>query len=180
MVALPRTIDVEKEAKQGGSRILIEEGKYPAVIISSESKETAKKGHMIVFEIVITAGQHKDTSFTKMINYINENPQAVEIGMREIANIGKALGLTNVSNTVELHNKPLLIEVKNKKQKDFTNEKGEVVEGKDASEIVKYHPMPSGGFTEQSAPVVKQEQAQQVQATTAVNAPANNPFAAPN
>lgn len=180
MVALPRTVDVEKEAG-GSGMVFIEEGRYRAVIVSSEMKDTKTGGKMVAFKIIITEGAHKDTEFVEYINVVNSNPEAVNIGLRQIANMGKAVGLTHVNDSNELHNKPLIIEVKNKKSEDWVNDKGETVEGRMKSEIKKYHPVSSGTTQVQAQPQQQITPAQTEQAAPAqeqaVNPPATNPFA---
>ena len=182
MVALPQTVNVEEQAGQGGSNVLIPEGQYQAVAVKSEQAKTQKGGSMVVITFVITHGQHQNTEFLVRLNIVNTNQKAVEIAYKEIANIGKAIGLTHVSNTDQLHNKPLIIEVKNKKQNDWTNDKGEVIEGKEASEIKKYHSLPKGGVSQSNEfkPPEKEDQVENTEASSGIteaDAPAKNPFA---
>lgn len=144
MVALPRTVNVEEEAGQGGKSVLIPQGKYPAIIVGSEMKPN-KSGHMIVFKVIITQGQFKETEFSENLNIINPNAETVRIAYQTIANIGRAVGLATVTTTEEVQNKPLIIEVENEAPKDWVNDKGEAVKGKERSKIKGFYPMPAGG-----------------------------------
>lgn len=152
MVALTKTINVGEEANSGGSNVLIPEGNYKAVIIESEMKDTSTGGQMVVFKFVITEGPQANTELVERVNIINQNPEAERIGRSQIANMGKALGLDTVSDTTQLHNKPLVIGIKNSKSNDWTNKDGELVEGKERSEIKKYMPVPASGEVVAAAP----------------------------
>jgi hypothetical protein len=194
MVALPQNINVEEHAYQGSGIPFIDEGQYQAVAVTSEMKKTAN-GQAIVFKIIISQGEYAGTEFNEYANIINSNDVAVKAGYSLIANIGKALGLSDISDTNQLHNKPFFIEIKNVKQDDWFDKEGKKVEGKMASKIKKYLSVPTsgsfpfgtatpaaGGFTASAAqaqpspfaaPQVEQEDSQQV-------AVIDNPFAASN
>lgn len=207
MVALPRAVDVEKEAGQGGKTFLVDDGRYQAVFIKSELKDSKKGGKYVEMSGRITSGQYMDLEFIERLNIINSSEVAVQIAMKTIANIGKAVGLPNVTDTAQLHNKPLIIETKQKKKDAWTNDDDEVVEGGYESEIKKYlpitsttamptqpatpvenvpnHPVQTQGDVIPAPQVDPQAQAQATQPAqqtapaTGVEAPAVNPFAAP-
>jgi len=186
MVALPQNVNVEEHARQGGGNMLIPQGQYMAVAVESVLKTTSKGGQMVVMKFVVTQGEYQNTEFLRYLNIVNNTPKAVEIAYQEIANIGKAIGLGNVSDTSQLHNQPMIIEIKNKKQGDWTNNDGEIVEGKERSEIYKYLPIPAGGAVPQNAPAATQQESAPAQAAQTAQeqpdqaaAPANNPFAPP-
>lgn len=189
MVALTRAVDVEKESGYGNT-FLVEDGRYNAVFVKEELKDTKSGGKMVVLTGIITTGPHKDKEFTENLNIINSNEQAVQIAMKTIANIGKAVGLGQVTDTNQLMNKPLIIETK-QKDRSYTNDSGEEITFKE-SQIKKYLATTSGAssnigsdqgnmFAAPSSdippqPVVTQgDAANQAQATP----PATNPFAAP-
>ncbi len=147
MVALPRAVDVEKEAREGGSIVCIDDGRYPAVVISSELKQNSKgTGSMVCLKTIITSGKYKDTEFVEHLNIIHPKDQTVLIAMQTLANIGKAVGLASITDTNQLHNKPYVIEVKQKQRKNFINNDGEEVDmtGKFESVIVKRLPTSTG------------------------------------
>lgn len=196
MVALPRAIDVEKEKGQGGTDVCIPEGKYPMIVLSSGPKETKSGGLMVILKIVITSGDFKDTEFHPNFNIVNSNPEAVRIAAQQLANIGHAVGLPTLTDTNQLHNRPFIGEIVNKKKDDWVNNDGQTVTGKVVSEVKKYHPLPQAGgghtgFTPPAAqtvfqaPVTEQQpvvQQAEVQAAPApadggLVVPAVNPFA---
>lgn len=170
MVALPQAVDVEKQAGQSGNSVLIPPGQYPAVIVSSELKDTKTGGKMIVFTIAITQGEYAHTEFKDYVNIVNKNPQTVEIAYQTIANMGKAAGLKTINDSSELHNNAMMIEVKTKPAEDWIDNEGKTVAGKESSEIKKYLPMPGG------AGVVNNTPSEEKAPTD--SAPPSNPFAA--
>jgi len=176
MVALPKAVDVEKQAGQGGNSVLIPQGQYQAIICASELKETkGGAGKMIVFTINITHGEYAHTEFKEYVNIVNSNAKTVEIAYQTIANIGKAVKLAVVNDSSELHNKPLMIEIKTKPAKDWADNDGKMVAGKERSEIKKFLPLPAGG-----APAAQQQVETAAEATPAAStaeAPQSNPFA---
>jgi len=152
MVALPTPVDVEKQAYEGGGSLpLIKDGQHQSVVIASEKKDT-KNGWAIVFKIVVTHGDDSGAEFNEYANIGNTNEKAVKAGYGMIANIGKALGLSGINDSSELHNKPFFIEVKSEKQNDWTNKDGEKVEGKMASKIKKFLPVPASGVPASFSP----------------------------
>ena len=169
MVALPQTFKVNDPAVAGGSgkTVLIPEGNYKAIIINSDFKDTSnKEGKFLELELVIVEGDFKDTVFFQRLNLINNNQKAVEIAYKTLARISEAIGLEETpAESNQLHNQPLLIEVKTEAGKPWTNSQGEKVEGSDKSIIKGYKKLPAVGVVAptafaapaqtQSAPVKK-------------------------
>jgi len=160
MVGIPQTFKVNDPAVAGGSgnNVLIPEGNYKAIIISSDMKDNSSgTGQFLALEIAIVEGDYTDTTFTERLNLINPNQKAVEIAYKTLARISEALGMAETpSDSAQLHNQPLLIEVKTKKGEPWTNNQGEKVEGKDKSEIKGFKPLPKIGVVGASAPVFAQ------------------------
>lgn len=172
MVALPEVKNVADLPDTGGSSVLIPQGQYKALIVKSEMLDTRdKQGKFLALTVIITEGAHANTEFTERLNLVNKNPQAVEIAYKTLARISEAFGMDKTpADSNELHNKPLMIEIKNKKGKDWVNDDGKTVEGTEQSEIKKYLPLPKSGVSTPSA----QENSTE---TAKVDAPAGNPFA---
>jgi hypothetical protein len=148
MVALNQTFTRNElpDPTSGGGGVLIDPGTYKSVIVSSELKENSKKtGSYLELKFVLTEGQYANTEFFERLNLDNPNPQAVEIAKKKLAEIMDAVGVEQVADSNDLHNKPLMLEIYTKKQDDWQNDKGETVEGKDRSEIKKYLPVPAVG-----------------------------------
>ena len=108
------------------SREPIPAGQYTAVITASEVKQT-KKGDgaylQLIFEIM--DGPHAKRLLFSRLNLENPNETAVQIAQQELASICRAVGVMQPSDSVELHNLPLVIQVQCKKRPDtggITNE----------------------------------------------------------
>lgn len=77
---------------------------YTAQIIESEVKPTQKAGGEILnLTWVIVEGPYEGRRVWDRVNLKNANPQAVEIGMRQLSSICGALGLIRVQDSAELH-----------------------------------------------------------------------------
>lgn len=149
MALLPQAFNpADVEERSGGSLVLIPDGQYKAVIVGSEMKATSNgSGQYIALKIVITEGQYRDTEFTERLNVMNPNDTAVKIAYQTLAEIARACGFVGqLADTVSIHNKPMMIEVKAVKSKEWTDKEGVKREGKEQSEIKKYLPIPSVGF----------------------------------
>lgn len=147
MVALPQTYNTADLPDTGGV-VLIPDGQYKAIIVQSELKPTKDNtGQFLALKLVITEGQYANTEFIERLNIINKNDKAVEIAYKTLARISEAVGMTQTpSDSSQLHNKPLLIDVKTVKGTTYKDNTGMEREGKDKSEIAKYHPLPNVGF----------------------------------
>lgn len=178
MVALPQVHNTADLPDTGGNSVLIPNGQYQAIIVKSEMAKT-KSGHSLNLTVVITQGAHQNTEFIERLNIDNPSAQAMEISYKKLARISEAFGMTQTpADSDELHNKPLMIEIKNKVPKDWVNEKGETVKGVERSEIYKYMAIPANGVPAQQNTEVVSEAQPQAQATNGGgDAPANNPFA---
>ena len=202
MVALPQTYNTADLPDSGGGMVLIPQGQYQAVIVESELKPTSKgDGQFLAMKVVITQGQHQNTEFIERLNIINPNPIAVEIAYKTLARISEALGMSQTpTDSNQLHNRPLMIQIETEAGKPYTDNNGEQREGKDKSIIKKYLPMPAAGATPFGAgvpaqggqapaaapfapPTTEAQPAATTEAadpaTQATAAPVNNPFATP-
>lgn len=95
------------------SRDAIPSGTYEAVVSDSEMRATKSgtgMGINLTFEI-LSDGPAKGRKVFAWINYENANPKAQQIGREELASLCKAVGVTNLSDTCQLHNLPLVITV---------------------------------------------------------------------
>lgn len=91
----------------------IPSGVYEAVISASEMRPTKAGngvGINLTFEI-ISEGAGKGRKLWTWINYQNPNSVAQQIGQEELAKICKAVGVSNLTATEQLHNIPLMITV---------------------------------------------------------------------
>lgn len=191
MVALPQQFNTADLPDTGGM-VLIPAGQYQAVIVESVLTPTKNgQGQFLALKVIVTQGQYQGTEFTERLNIINQNPKAVEIAYKTLARISEALGMNRTPNdSNELHNKPLMIEVKTEEGNEYTDNQGNKQMGKPKSIIGKYLPMPQAGgaFAQQPAQTfaapqqTAPAQAQAAAPTQAApvqqqQAPAANPFA---
>ena len=95
------------------SRDAIPSGSYEAVVTDSEMRATKNglgMGINLTFEI-ISEGPAKGRKVFVWINYEHPKVEAQRIGREELASLCKAVGVTDLKDTVQLHNLPLLITV---------------------------------------------------------------------
>jgi hypothetical protein len=89
------------------------EGTYKAAIVNSELKETkAGTGDYYNFEYQILEGEHKGKKVWQMITRNNQSEKATLIGRKQFAGLKLALDKPVIKDTVELHNRALMIKVK--------------------------------------------------------------------
>ena len=101
-------------------------GKYLAVIAASEMKATKSgKGSYLELQFQIIEGEYANRNVWARLNLDNPNPQAVQIARAQLSAVCRAVGVMTPKDSCELHNLPLVIDVKCKKRKDtdeITNE----------------------------------------------------------
>lgn len=147
MVALPQQFNTADLPDTGGNMVLIPAGQYSALIVNSEMKETRDKaGQFLALTLVITQGDYANTEFVERLNIVNKNPKAVEIAYKTLARMSEAVGMNKTPlDSTELHNKPLMIEVKTEEGKPWVDNDGVTQKGKDKSVIGKYLTTPAVG-----------------------------------
>ena len=91
-------------------------GKYVAVINDSEMKPTKSGGgHYLQFEFEIIEGDYAGRKLWARLNLDNPNPDAVHIARADLSAICHAVNILTPTDSVELHNLPLVIVVKCRK-----------------------------------------------------------------
>lgn len=124
-------------------------GEYPVFIEKAEVKDTkAGDGKYINLQVSVTGDQFNNRKVFAKINIVNKNPQAVQIGLRELAQLTKAVGLPTVKDSSELVDKSLIVRLK---VKDGQNEIGayKPLEGSSPSST---RPTATQPFTQPSTP----------------------------
>jgi hypothetical protein len=143
--------------------VLIEPGQYQAVVVDSELKPNSKNdGQYLALTLVITQGQYVNTEFVERLNIIHTNPTTVQMAYKTLARISEAVGMTRTpSDSVELHNKPLIIQVATEQGSPWKDKDGVMRDGSDKSVIKKYLPLPkaAGAFSTAAPQAVAQGQA---------------------
>ena len=101
-------------------------GKYVAAIIASEMKPTkAGTGQFLELTFQVLEGDYKNRLLWTRLNLDNPNATAVQIARAELSAICRAIGVMAPNDSVELHDLPLVINVRCKRRDDtgdITNE----------------------------------------------------------
>ena len=88
-------------------------GKYPVMIDKVEVRQTkAGTGYYISLTLTVLDGTAKNRKLFDNINIANPSDKCVEIGLRQLAALGKAVGLQAITDTSELLNRYCLAHVK--------------------------------------------------------------------
>ena len=100
-------------------------GDYDAMVTHSEMRKTKDMtGEYLELTLEIQAGQFQGRKLWDRLNLSNNNPKAVEIAQKQLAQLCHATGVMQVKNSEQLHNKPVVVKVsaKNDPQRGMTNE----------------------------------------------------------
>ncbi len=101
-------------------------GKYVAAVTNSEMKPTkAGNGNYLELTLEIVEGECKGRKVWARLNLENANAVTVQIARAELSAICRATGVLEPRDSVELHNIPMQITVKQKTRPDtgeITNE----------------------------------------------------------
>ena len=84
-------------------------GSYDMIIVKSDVKPTkAGTGHYLELEMQVIAGEHSGRRHWERLNVDNPNKQAEEIAKEALAALCFAVGVTDVEDTVQLHDIPFV------------------------------------------------------------------------
>jgi len=86
-------------------------GNYPAQVIESTMKETAKGGTMLQLTMEVIDGPSKGRRIWDNLNIRNSNPTAQEIALRTLSAICLAVGKQHISDSEEIHFIPMTVTV---------------------------------------------------------------------
>ncbi len=86
-------------------------GKYQMQIVNSEMKDTSTGGQMLKLELDVLDGPATGRKLWDNLNLVNNNEKAVEIAQRTLSSICRAVGKMQVSDSEELHFKPMTVTV---------------------------------------------------------------------
>jgi hypothetical protein len=100
-----------------------------------------KDGSFLKLELEVIDGPCKGRKLFDRLNLNNPNAQAVDIAKATLSAICHSVGKLTVSDSNELHNKPMLAVVRKVPMK----KQGQVVEGAFSNEIATYKPIGGGG-----------------------------------
>ena len=106
---------------------LLPAGEYIAAIGESELKDTsAGTGKYLQVVWQILEGAHEGRKLWQRMNIANPNATAQEIGQRELSAICHAVGVLQVADSTELHDKPCLIKITIRPPRDKYDASNEV------------------------------------------------------
>jgi hypothetical protein len=94
-------------------------GWYTVQVTGAEVKDTKKGGKRLALELTVVGEHYEGRKLFPSINLANDNPKAVEIGMRELAALGLACGLQAITDTAELMDKIVAAKVAVKHDEGF-------------------------------------------------------------
>ena len=98
---------------------VIPAGKYNAVISDSEMKETRSgTGKYLQLEFEIIDGEYRNRKLWSRLNLENPNPDAVRMARADLSAICRAVNVLTPKDSLELHNLPLVITVRCRKNQD--------------------------------------------------------------
>ena len=101
---------------QRGNYEPIPAGWYTVIVDESEVRTNkAGNGQYIWMSFRVIDGEFNGRKVFTRFNVVNPNPQAQEIGHRELSRLTAAVGLQGFNDTQELHGKPLQVKVKVRK-----------------------------------------------------------------
>jgi hypothetical protein len=87
-------------------------GRYEVIITDSEMKDTkAGNGQYLQLTFSVTGGQHDGRKLWSRLNLVNPNATAVGIAERELSAICHCVGIITPSDSEELHDRPLIVDV---------------------------------------------------------------------
>lgn len=100
---------VEPSAPMG----VIPAGDYNVQIVKSEIKPTANgQSHYLQLELEVLDGEFKGRKLWDILNLWNDNETAARIAQQSLSAIGHAVGVLDIRDSEQLHNKPMLASVK--------------------------------------------------------------------
>lgn len=106
------TLDFDAAAVDTSSHDIIPNGIYEAVVSASEikpNKAGTGKGLNLTFDILSDPARGRKV--WTWINIQHARPEAQRIGQEELARLCRAVGITRLTDSEQLHNIPLLITV---------------------------------------------------------------------
>ena len=127
MAFLDEPFDASNVDTSAQSYEVVPPGKYNAHIIFSERRvNKSGNGEHFLLELEILNGPQVGRRLYERLNIKNPNPEVVAIARRTLATICKAVGKLQVNDSEELHNIPLVVDVRVRPPKDGYGESNSV------------------------------------------------------
>ena len=125
-------------------------GKYVAAIVASEMKPTkAGTGQFLELTFQVLEGEHRNRLLWTRLNLDNPNATAVQMARAELSAICRAVDVLAPRDSLELHDLPLVINVRCKRRDD-SGELVNEIKGfarKDAAPSVRSEPVAAADNT---------------------------------
>jgi len=103
------------------------EGKYQVVVSASEMKPTKdQNGAYLELELTVIDGPYSNRKVWARLNLDNPSAAAVKIARQQLSALCRAVGVLTITDSSELHNRPLMIYVVCKPRSDGTGLQNEV------------------------------------------------------
>ncbi len=97
---------------------LLPAGKYLAQIIDSDVSMNSKgTGQVLKLTFEVLEGEYANRRLWARLNITHENADAERIGRAQLSALCHAIGVTQLKDTVDLHDKPVVVTVKIRKDK---------------------------------------------------------------
>lgn len=110
-------------------------GPYDVIIVASERKPTADgNGQYLELQLQVISGPFQNRKLYDRLNLVNQNQTAVQIAYGTLSSICRAVGVMTPQQSEELHNRPLVAVVKQRKRAD---------NGETTNEVAGYKPRQS-------------------------------------
>lgn len=94
------------------TRAPLPKGEYPAIIIDTDIKTTkAGDGQYIELAMQVIDGEHSGRRIWDRLNVSNPNKQAEDIAKAALQSLCLALGVSTLTDTGELHDKPFILQL---------------------------------------------------------------------
>ena len=136
------------EIEPSSSFDIIPAGWYTAEISDSEQKDTKSgNGSYLQLTFRIIEGEHINSLVWARLNLDNPNATAVEIAQKDLSAICHAVNELNLTDSSQLHNKPMKIQVKVRPASADFDASNEIK----AYEPIGSNPVAATGATEQTA-----------------------------
>jgi hypothetical protein len=155
--------EVEPSAPAG----VIPAGTYLAQVTESDLKMLKSgNGDGLSLTFSILDGEFKNRKVWTNLNVRHTNPEAQRIGQQQLSTLCHALGVLNMTDTAQLHNRPVKIRVKIRKDEQYG----------DKNEVAGYEPASGNGIANAPTAPRFNPAAPAPQAAPATGAPSKAPW----
>lgn len=103
--------EIQFEERGSGTYGPLPAGEYEVMIVKSDTKNTKSgNGSYLELEMHVISGEHTGRRHWERLNLDNSSLQTVKIAQEQLARLCVALGLDQVNDSEELHDKPFVAE----------------------------------------------------------------------